>query len=92
MVVFLKPNTFRLCAQSLYDRAERLDLRSAAVNEQFNTSDETGVIRSQKQRRLWNFVGLAHPSHRNGGNNPRKHLWRLPIQQWRIDRTGTNHV
>ncbi len=29
-------------------RAARLDLGSAAVNEQFDTRDETGVIRRQK--------------------------------------------
>src|ERR1700681_437187 len=33
----------------------RLDLGSAAVNKQFDTGDETGVIRRQKQRRLGNF-------------------------------------
>jgi hypothetical protein len=36
----------------------RLDLGSAAINEQFDTGDETGVIRRQKQRRLGNFIGL----------------------------------
>src|SRR5580704_19697267 len=32
----------------------RLDLGSAAVNEQFDTRDETGVIRREKQRHLGN--------------------------------------
>src|SRR6266446_4376911 len=36
----------------------RLYLGSAAVNEQFDTSDETRIIRSEKQRRLSNFLGL----------------------------------
>jgi len=36
--------------------ATRLDLRSAAVNEQFDARDETGVIRSQKQRRSFRSV------------------------------------
>src|SRR5258707_7528486 len=34
----------------------RLDLGSAAVNEQFDTRDETGVVRRQKQRHLSNFL------------------------------------
>ena len=38
----------------------RLDLGSAAVNEQFDTRDETGVIRRQKQRHLGNFLGFPH--------------------------------
>ena len=44
----------------------RSDLGSAAVNEQFDTRDETGVIRSQKQSRLSNFLGFPHASHRDG--------------------------
>jgi hypothetical protein len=35
----------------------RLDLGSAAVNEQFDTRDETGVIRRQKQPTLATFSG-----------------------------------
>src|SRR4029077_9639388 len=38
----------------------RLDLRSAAVNEQLDTRDETGVIRRQKQHHLSNFLGFPH--------------------------------
>src|SRR5207253_6487146 len=38
--------------------AFRSNLGSAAINEQFDTRDETRVIRSQKQRRLSNFLGL----------------------------------
>src|SRR5580704_9457791 len=68
------------------------DLSSAAVNEQFDTRDETRVIRSEKQRHLSNFLGLSHASHRDGGRNPRKHVCRLPIRQRRIDRTRTNNV
>jgi len=49
----------------------RLDLGSAAVNEQFDTRDETGVIRRQKQHHLSNFLGFPHASHRDGGHNPR---------------------
>src|SRR5467141_5368998 len=70
----------------------RSNLRSAAVNEHFNTRDETRVIRSQKQRRLCNFIRLPHASHRDGGDNPGNHVWRLPTHHWRIDRTRTNHV
>ena len=70
----------------------RLDLRSAAVNEQFDTRDETGVIRSQKQRHLGDFLGFPHASHRDGGHNPRNHVCRLPTHQRRIDRTRTNNV
>jgi hypothetical protein len=36
----------------------RLNLGSAAVDEQFDTRDETGVIRSEKQRHLSNFLGF----------------------------------
>src|SRR5260370_16405572 len=36
----------------------RSDLGPAAVNEQFDTRDETGVIGSQKQRHLSNFFGF----------------------------------
>src|SRR6202140_386002 len=70
----------------------RLDLGSAAVNEQFDTRDETGVIRRQKQRRLGNFLGFPHASHRDGGHNPCNHVCRLPTHQRRIDRTRTNNV
>src|ERR1700719_2081878 len=47
----------------------RLDLGSAAVDEQFYTSDETGVIRRQKQRHSRNFLGFPHASHRDRGYN-----------------------
>ena len=70
----------------------RSDLGSAAVNEQFGTRDETGVIRRQKQRHLSNFLGFPHASHRDGGHNPRDHVCRLPTCQRRIDRTRTNNV
>ena len=59
-------------------RSARLDLGSAAVNEQLDTCDETGVIRPQKQRHLSNFLGFPHASHRDGGHNPRNHVCRLP--------------
>src|SRR6202022_455547 len=55
-----------------------LNLRSSAVNEQFDTRDETGVIRSQKQRHLSNFLGFPYASHRDGGRNPRNNVCRLP--------------
>src|SRR5437016_11849051 len=70
----------------------RSDLGSAAVNEQFDTRDETGVIRSQKQRHFSNFLGFPHASHRDGGYNPRNHVCRLPTRQRRINRTRTNNV
>ena len=70
----------------------RLNLGSAAINEQFDTRDETGVIRRQKQRRLRNFLGFPHASHRDGGHNPRNHVCRLPTRQRRIDRTRTNNI
>src|SRR5216684_324944 len=44
----------------------RSDLRSAAINEELDTRDETRVIRRQKQRRLGNFIGLPHASHWDG--------------------------
>src|ERR1700693_6143311 len=68
------------------------NLGSAAVNEQFYTRDETGVIRRQKQRHLGNFLGFPHASHRDRGNNPRNHVCRLPVRQRRIDRTRTDNV
>src|SRR6185295_12335201 len=68
------------------------DLGSAAVHEQFDPRDETRVIRSQKQRRLRNFLGFPHASHWDSGDNPRDHVCRLPTRQWRIDRTRTNDV
>src|SRR5712664_2965827 len=70
----------------------RLDLRSAAVNEQFDTGDETGVIRREKQRHLSNFLGFPHASHRDCRHNPRNQVCRLPTRQRRIDRTRTNNV
>src|ERR1700723_560817 len=70
----------------------RSDLRSAAVHEQFDTSDETGVVRSKKQRRLGNFLGFPHASHRDGGHNARNHFWRLPTHQRRIGWTRTHNV
>lgn len=48
------------------DEVTRLDLSSAAVNEQFYAGNETRVIRSQKQRHLSNFLGLSHAAHRDG--------------------------
>src|SRR6202521_2081718 len=65
----------------------RLDLGSAAVNEQLDACDETGVIRRKKQRHLCNFLGFPHPSHWDSGHNPRNHVCRLPTRQWGIDRT-----
>jgi hypothetical protein len=70
----------------------RLNLGSAAVNEQFDTRDETGVIRRQKQRSLGNFIGFPHASHRDGRHNPRNHVCRLPTRQRRIDWTRTNNI
>src|SRR6202789_3494801 len=72
--------------------AFRSDLHSAAVHEQFDTSDETGVVRSEKQRRLGNFLGFAHASHRDGGQNARNHFWRFPTHQRRIGWTRTHNV
>src|ERR1700690_2100564 len=70
----------------------RLDLGSATVNKEFDTGDETGVIRSEKQRGLGNFLGFPHASHGDGGHNPRNQVCRLPARQRRIDRTRTHNV
>src|ERR1700720_3697567 len=70
----------------------RLDLGSAAVNEQFDTRNETGVIRRQKQRDLGHFLRFSHTSHRDGGYNPGNHVGGLPIRQRSIDWTRTNNV
>src|SRR5271155_3817950 len=43
----------------------RLDLCSAAINEEFDTRDETGVIRSEKQCCLGDFLRFSHASHRD---------------------------
>ena len=45
----------------------RLDLGSAAVNEEFDTRDETGVVRRQKRRHLGNFFGFPYSAHRDRG-------------------------
>jgi hypothetical protein len=57
-------------AGQLQHSGSRSDLASAAINEQFATRDETGIIRGQKQRRLGNFIGFSHTSHRDCGNYP----------------------
>ena len=44
----------------------RSDLRSAPVHEEFDARDETRIVRSEKQSRFGNFVGLPHASHRDG--------------------------
>src|SRR5882757_8367070 len=70
----------------------RSDLGSAAVNKQFDTRDETGVIRSEKQRDLSNFLGFPHASHRDCRHNPRNHVCGQPIRKGCIDWTRTNNV
>src|SRR5580692_3683676 len=70
----------------------RSNLSTPAVDEQFNSCDETGIIRSQKQCDLGNFLGLPHASHRNRGNNPRDHVCGLPVRERRVDWTWTNDV
>jgi hypothetical protein len=40
---------------------------SAAINEQFDTGDETGIIGHQKKRGFSNFMGIPHASHGDGG-------------------------
>lgn len=49
--------------------------------KQFNTRNE---LESSEARNNAAF-GLSHPSHRDGGDNPRNHLWTVPPRQWRID-------
>ena len=76
MIKFVRvvPKLFMTLYSAAVNHANRLDLRSAAVNKQFNTRDETGVIRSQKQRGLRNFDRLPHASHRDGGDNTQSPL------------------
>jgi hypothetical protein len=69
-----------------------LDLGPSAVNEQFDSRDETGIIRSEKQRHLRNFFRFPHTSHRNGRNNPPNQFCRLPTHERRIDGTRTHNV
>jgi hypothetical protein len=68
------------------------DLPSTAINEQFDTRDETGVIRSQKQCCLGNFIGFPHASHRDGGHYSCNGVCRLPVDNWRIGRTRANNI
>jgi hypothetical protein len=70
----------------------RSDLRSAAINEQFDTRDETRVIRCQKKRSLGNFIGLPHSAHRDGGHNPCNGVCRLSIDSRGVSRTGANDI
>src|SRR4029077_3531638 len=42
------------------------DLGSSAVNEQFDSRDETGVVRREKHSHLRNFLRFSHASHRDG--------------------------
>jgi hypothetical protein len=39
---------------------EETSCASAAINEQFDARDETGVIRRQKNRSFGDFIGLPH--------------------------------
>ena len=41
----------------------QLDLRSAAIGEQFDPRDEAGVIRAQKECDLGDLFGLRHAAH-----------------------------
>ena len=41
------------------------NLRRPAIDEQFDSGDEAGIIRSQKKCRLGNFLWLADPAHRD---------------------------
>src|SRR3979409_477390 len=70
----------------------RSDLPSAAINEQFDTSDETGVIRRQKQSHPGNLIGFPHAAHRDGGHNPRNSLRRLSMDSRGVGRTGANDI
>src|SRR5580704_8657931 len=81
----------RLCSAAPFPPV-RLDLRSATVNEQFDTRNEAGIIGSEKQRDLGNFLGFPHAPHRDGGHNPRNHLRRLPTHERRVDGTRTHDV
>src|SRR6201998_3790530 len=65
----LKPPDVNCRARSSVHRP-RSDLPSTTVNKEFDTCNETGIIRCQKQRRLGNFIGFAHTPHRNGDHNP----------------------
>jgi hypothetical protein len=70
----------------------RSDLPSAAINEQFDTRDETGVIRRQKKHSLGDFIGFPHSAHRDGGHNSRDSLRRLSIDRGGVGRTGANDI
>src|SRR5260221_8654216 len=79
VVCFLHTKGGRYGSAWVFLTKKRSDLRPAAINEQFDARDETGVIRRQKQRRLGNFFGFAHASHRDGGHNPRDRIRGLLI-------------
>src|SRR6266852_6460730 len=75
--VFVVSGFMKLAQVARQRSGFRSDLPSAAINEQFNTRDETGVIRGQKKRSLSDFIGFPHPAHRDGGHNPRNSLSRM---------------
>jgi hypothetical protein len=77
----------------------RSDLPDAAVDEQLDARDETGVVGSKKHCRLGDFVRIANPAHRNLGSEMVEHallLCRLgpsqPNQTWRLDGAGAERV
>jgi len=54
--VFVTSGFIKLAQVARQRNGSRSDLTSAAINEQFDTGDETGVIRSKKQRYPSHFL------------------------------------
>src|SRR3981081_3223720 len=90
--VFVMSGLTKLAHVARQRSGSRSDLPSAAINEQFDTCDETGVIRRQKQRRPGNFIGFPHAAHRDGGHNPPNSLRRLSVDSRGVSRTGANDI
>src|SRR6266850_5074385 len=67
-------------------------LSSAAIGEQLDTGDETGIIGCQEERGPCNFVRLSHATHRNSGHDPRDRIRGLPARQGRLDGARTQDV
>src|SRR5258707_15013671 len=70
----------------------QLDLRSAAIGEQFDPRDEAGVIRAQKECDLGDLFGLRHAAHWDGGHDARDGFRRLQRRLRRNDRSRAKNV
>jgi hypothetical protein len=70
----------------------QLNVRSAAIGEQFDPRDEAGVIRAQEECDLGYLFGLRHAAHWDGGHYTRDGLRRLERHLRRNDRSRAKSV